>query len=351
MKKFIAPVAATAAALSLIAPIAPADAAQLRKVTRDGQLRCQLEFTPGESARAAALKAESYAKTLTNGAEAIAYVDGIEAAVKGAKAVGDKYIISDGVLQVLWEPRGLTTEKSVLVRKAKAHDAAVAELGKLGLAKDAAIFYLRMKEIAQNPEFGENAQPTENAKWFTNIVGGVNLTAAPQPGYVQGRVGETLANRVPSLTTEQRYWFKDNVDKSYYGKVRSELEWVYAETLRGATQCLTADTDVVSAWLPSEFAPNNALPPQQYPKNAQLPKSSEALPVTPPAEKPAPSDAEKPTTPDRPTPQGSNFDAELGKVIGIIAAVLAALGALFGILNALGVEGLPTIPQIPGQWG
>lgn len=344
MKKFIAPVAAAAVAMTLIAPTA--GAAQLTKVARDGQVRCQIDLGLTTNAEySAAQKAGNFAKTLTNGAEAIAYVDGIEAAVKGAKAVGDKYVTSDGVLHVLWEPRGLQTEKSVLVRRAKAREVAVAELVKLGLAKDAAEFYLDEKEIAQNPEFGVNAEPTAEAKWYIGINGGMNLLAAPPAGYVQGKVGESLANTLPSLTTEQRYWFIKNVDASYFGKVRSELEWVYDSTLRNATQCGTTNPAVVQ--FPSSFTPDAK---QQYPKNAELPKPEDAIIVP---EDPAPKPEEKPVTPaPRPNPNadGSSFDAEFAKVIGIIATVLAALGALFGLLTAMGVKGLPEIPQIPGNW-
>lgn len=357
MKKFIAPVAATAAALALVAPIAPADAAQLTRTTQDGQVRCRIDLGRTTDAEyVAGTKAGNYARTLTNGAEAIAYVDGIEAAVKGAKAVGDKYVVTDGVLHVLWEPRGLTTEKSVLVRKAQARDAAISELAKLGLAKDAAEFYLDQKEIAQNPEYGVNAEPTAEAKWYIGINGGTNLLAAPPAGWVRGKVGESLANKVPSLTNEQRYWFIENVNASYFGKVRSELEWTYESVLRTATQC--TQTDPVVVMFPSSFTPG--VERQQYAKNTELPKPEDAAPA--PAPKPDPKPETKKPAPENPVPEKpaprpnpnegkSSFDAELSKVIGIIAAVLAALGALFGILNAPGVKGLPTIPQIPGQWG
>lgn len=350
MKKIIAPVALTAAALSLVMPLQTANAAQLSKVVQDGQVRCQIDLGPATSAEyVAGNKAGNYARTLTNGAEALAYVDGIEAAVKGAKAVGDKYVVTDGVLHVLLEPRGQMTEKSVLVRRAKARDAAVAELGKLGLTKSAAELYLDKKEIAQNPEFGENAEPTAEAKWYIGINGGTNLLAAPPAGYVQGKVGESLANTVPALTTEQRYWFIKNVDASYFGKVRSELEWTYEETLRNATQCNIQNPKVVM--FPGSFTPNVN---QQYPKNAVLPKAEDALPLGSEKPAPAPVPETKPgpsVSVDKPAPAKPSVDAEIARIIGIIAAVLAALGALFGILQSMGVKGLPTIPQIPGNWG
>lgn len=340
MKKFIAPVALTAAALTLVTPLAPANAAQLvKQVDKDGQAYCQIVMPQLTLERTAADKAGRYASTLTMGALAIAYVDGIEAAVPGAKAIGDEYIRSEGVLHILWEPRGIMTNKGHAVQRAKAAHAAKAQLMQLGLREADATFYLDMKEKAQNAEFGENASLSPNMSAFIGIAGGRNKMAKFHPDHVLGNTGETLVKNL-SLNEAQRQRFVANVNSSYFGKVRNLLEWSYVGPLQRSSLCLEGQTHEI---FPTSFEPQVA---EQRAKNAELPKPADALPVP---EQPAPSPAPSPEQPaPRPAPQGSNFDAELSKIIGIIGAVLAALGALFALLQAAGVKGLPEIPQIPG---
>lgn len=347
MKKFIAPVALTAAALTLVAPLQMANAAQLTKAKdQDGVEYCRIDMPSLTLEKVAADKAGRYASTLTVGAEAIAIVDGVEAAVPGAKAIGDEYIRSEGVLHILWEPRGAMTNKAHAVQKARAEQVAIAKLVKLGLKETDAGLYLRKKEMAQNPEHGEGTALAADMSVFIGIAGGRNKIVKFSPERELGRAGQTLAKSF-SFDEGQKQRFVANVNDSYYGKVRNLLESSYVGPLERSVRCLDGQTHEI---FPTSFEPGVT---EQRAKNAELPKPEDAIIVP---EVPAPNPAPEKPEPEKPAPRpnanadGSSFDAELAKVIGIIATVLAALGALFGLLQTMGVKGLPEIPQIPGNW-
>lgn len=349
MKKFIAPVAATAAALALVAPIAPANAAQLTQFKdENGNALCRINLNDQE--KGPANQASRLASTLTKGVFATSAVEAFEFTFEGLEELGSEYVANASVREYLRAIRDGETKPSSVERD-KARAAIKPRLALAGLKGSDADMYLDLKETAQIPASPAGEGLVQNADVYININGQAPKAQKFGTGYEVGNPGKNLSNQLQSVPAWKKDAFASNLNGTYYGQVMKYLEKSYYYSLIEAQNCYDGVTHVQFNGVKWDREP--AAPVL---KNADLgePFSPAPKPDPKPAtEKPAPENPvpEKPAPRPNPNEGKSSFDAELSKVIGIIAAVLAALGALFGILNALGVKGLPTIPQIPGQWG
>lgn len=321
MKKFIAPVVALGAALSLTP--APANAASLSEFKDQwGNSHCRITLNDAE--KGPANQAERAAKTLTNGAWAIAYVEAFEVTFPGVKQVGDEYVAAiTGYLTEVREGK----EPSAASKTARdaARAAAKVKLKPLGLEREDADSYLDNKETAQNPEVGTAGKLSTYAEWYIGINGGSNPISKLHPNHKVGNLGETSAATVYHVTNEKRAAFASNMNKTYYGTVINALESAYLYPLRNSTKCVNGETHII-------FPTKIDLPELKTYQNPELGKA---------APKPKPEEENKPApTPKLPDLNGlssKNADGSpnVAAIIGTIVAVLAAIGGILAGLQSL----------------
>lgn len=321
MNKLIAPVAAAAAALTLITPAAHAASFT---PTPDGSCRVTLN----DAERGPAWQADRAAKTLTIGQYSVSATEAFEATFPGLKKLGDDYVADAAVRQYLRDIRD-GKDSSVKDLRNAARATAKPKLAAVGLKNEDADMYLDVKETAQVPRSPSASILALNADWYIGIDGSVPKVAKTGYGYEVGKTGRNVARHLYFVSDAQRAAFAANLDKTYYGQVFGTLENTFYYPLTRAQMC--------NAGVSHEIFPTQhmALPAAPELKNADLGDAR------------TPDPAATTTTP-APTEAPKGFDAKLGAIIGIIATILAALGGLFALLQTMGVQGLPTLPQIPG---
>lgn len=321
MKKFIAPVVALAAALSLTP--APANAASLSEFKDQwGNSHCRITLNDAE--KGPANQAERAAKTLTNGAWAIAYVEAFEVTFPGVKEVGDEYVAATtGYLTEVREGKEPSAASKIARDAARA--AAKVKLKPLGLEREDADAYLDNKEISQNPEVGTAGKLSTYAEWYIGINGGSNPISKLHPNHKVGNVGETSGAGLHYITGEKRAAFASNMNKTYYGAVMNTLESAYLYPLWNSTKCVNGESHII-------FPTKIDLPELKTYKNPELGKA---------APKPAPEEDTKPAPapklPDLSGLSSKNADGSpnVAAIIGTIVAVLAAIGGILAGLQSL----------------
>lgn len=320
MKKFIA--AATAVALTVSA--APAQAASLTQYKDEwGNPHCRIALNDSE--KGPANQAERYAKTLTKGAMAVAYVEAFEATYPEAKAIGEDYVRDPNVhLHLTHERASRQTPADNLDGRKAARTAAKAKLAPLGLKDEDADLYLNYKEGQQNPQSGDWAAPHGYAHWYMGINGGSSPISKLHPNHEVGNFGKTEAVNLKSVPEWKRDAFASNLNKTYFGSVINVLESSYVGVFQASRGCLDGKTHVMfpSAKLP---LPDN---PVKYENTILDPKQD-------PAPAPAPAPAPKPSLPDVGALSSEDGSPNVGAIIAAVIAVIALIGGLIGGLPNL----------------
>lgn len=319
MKKFIA--AATAVALASTA--APAQAASLTEFKDEfGNPHCRIALNDAE--KGPANNAERYTKTLTKGAQAVAYTEAFEATFPEAKAIGDAYISDPDVhLHLTHERASRQTPADNLDGRNAARAAAKAKLAPLGLKDSDADLYLDSKEGQQNPQSGGRTELHGYAHWYFGINGGSSPISKVPTNHVPGNFGKTEAVHLKFVPEWKRDAFASNLNETYFGKVINTLEQSYFWVLKESRDCLNGKTHVMF--------PSSALPLPDKPVTYQNT-------VLEPSEKKPPAPAPKPSLPDLGALSSEDGSPNVGAIIVAVIAVIALIGGL--------VAGLPNLQDL-----